>query len=156
MTQPFLKLGEKITWFPGHMYRATKLIRENISKIDLFFEVRDARVPISSRNYELDEIIKEYNKPKLIILNKYDVCNRTITGKLVEHLTKAKFDIMPVSAQQGFNINKAIEFAKKNNSVPSSSQRPSRTAPRSRLFSHFRSKTQIGFTFKNHRRTNEP
>lgn len=71
----FGRVAEKINWFPGHMYKATKEVKANIKHIDLFFEIRDSRVPISSKNHELDAIIKEHNKPKIIMFNKYDLCN---------------------------------------------------------------------------------
>ena len=54
---PFPKLLDKINWFPGHMHWALKLIEKNSHKIDLFIELRDARVPISSKNNEFDTLI---------------------------------------------------------------------------------------------------
>lgn len=50
LAEEFPKLGDKINWYPGHMHRAMRLIKENISNIDIFLEIRDARAPISSRN----------------------------------------------------------------------------------------------------------
>ena len=52
-----IKRVEKINWFPGHMFRALRLVNEFTSNIDIFLEVRDARVPISSRNDEFDKLI---------------------------------------------------------------------------------------------------
>lgn len=52
--EEFPKIGEKINWYPGHMHRAMRLLKENVNKIDIFLEIRDARVPISSRNAEFD------------------------------------------------------------------------------------------------------
>lgn len=51
------KLGEKVNWFPGHMYRALRIMKEHVSDVDMFIELRDARVPISSRNIEFDDLI---------------------------------------------------------------------------------------------------
>lgn len=50
LSNGFPGLGEKVNWFPGHMHRALKLMKENVDKIDCFLEIRDSRVPISSRN----------------------------------------------------------------------------------------------------------
>ena len=50
------QISEKISWFPGHMYRALRLMRENVNKIDYFIEIRDSRIPISSRNQEFDDL----------------------------------------------------------------------------------------------------
>lgn len=55
--EAFPLLGEKINWFPGHMYRALRVMKENLKNVDMFIEMRDARVPISSRNSEFDDLI---------------------------------------------------------------------------------------------------
>lgn len=58
-----MKLGmegiftDKINWFPGHMYRALRLMKDFTPNVDIFIEIRDARVPISSRNDEFDNLI---------------------------------------------------------------------------------------------------
>jgi ribosome biogenesis GTPase A len=75
---------ERINWFPGHMYRAMRLIKEFSSSVDVFLEIRDARVPISSKNDEFDALITEHNKKKFIIFNKFDLCNKRITQKLID------------------------------------------------------------------------
>ncbi len=55
------KLGlEKINWFPGHMHRALRLMNDYVKNVDLFLEIRDARVPISSKNDEFDELIVKH------------------------------------------------------------------------------------------------
>jgi len=48
---------DKINWFPGHMYRALRLMKDFTPNVDIFIEIRDARVPISSRNDEFDNLI---------------------------------------------------------------------------------------------------
>lgn len=77
MNSAMKKLSEvhKITWFPGHMYSATNKVIENFSKMDIFVEIRDARLPYSSMNYELDDMIRTARKQKIVIFNKYDLCN---------------------------------------------------------------------------------
>lgn len=69
----------KITWYPGHMHWATKLLYKNLKKIDLYVEIRDARAPLSTFNKNVDTIVKEFSKEKIIIFNKYDLCNKTKT-----------------------------------------------------------------------------
>ena len=66
---------EKITWFPGHMYKATNEVIKKFKDIDIYIEVRDARVPYSSMNYEIDDLIRTARKKKITIFNKYDLCN---------------------------------------------------------------------------------
>lgn len=71
----FPGVAEKISWFPGHMYRALNLMKEESWKAEMFVEIRDARLPLSCKNEEFDQIIKKYSKKKIIIFNKYDLCN---------------------------------------------------------------------------------
>jgi len=75
LTNGFPGLGEKVNWFPGHMHRALKLMKENVDKIDCFLEIRDSRVPISSRNQEFDDLCSFYSKKKIIVFNKVDLAN---------------------------------------------------------------------------------
>ncbi len=51
---------EKVNWFPGHMLRAMRLMKDFSSSVDVFLEIRDARVPISSKNDEFDALITEH------------------------------------------------------------------------------------------------
>lgn len=55
-------LKENLNWFPGHMKRTLRLIEENTHKVDVFIEIRDARIPYCSRNPEFDLIIKRNQK----------------------------------------------------------------------------------------------
>ena len=65
-------MDEKILqWFPGHMHKAQRLIQENLSLVDLVIELLDARIPLSSQNPMLREIIGD--KPRLIALGKADL-----------------------------------------------------------------------------------
>ena len=66
-----------IQWFPGHMAKTRRLIQQNLKLVDLAVELVDARVPVSSRNPELDRWLG--NKPRIIILNKCDVADERIT-----------------------------------------------------------------------------
>ena len=73
----------KFSWYPGHMHRGMKLLKEYITKVDVFLEVRDARVPLSSFNSQIDEIIKEHRKQKIVLFNKYDLCDQQKTDKVI-------------------------------------------------------------------------
>ena len=74
-----------ISWYPGHMAKAKRIIEEDLKLIDVVIEVIDARIPISSRNPDLNGIIK--NKKKIIILNKSDLADEVETKKWKEKLT---------------------------------------------------------------------
>ena len=64
-------------WYPGHMTKAKRMMQENIKLIDLVIELVDARVPMSSRNPDIDELGK--NKARLILLNKADLADEKQT-----------------------------------------------------------------------------
>jgi hypothetical protein len=66
------------------MYKAMENLKKNINKIDVFIEIRDSRMPISSRNYEIDRQISLNQKKKIIIFNKFDLCNKRITNIILE------------------------------------------------------------------------
>ena len=66
-----------INWFPGHMAKAKREIKEKIDLIDIVFEVIDARIPKSSKNNDIEDIIK--NKPRILIMTKSDLCDKNIT-----------------------------------------------------------------------------
>ncbi|NMA37270.1 MAG: ribosome biogenesis GTPase YlqF, partial [Papillibacter sp.] len=75
-----------VNWFPGHMKKALRMIEENLKLVDLVCEITDARIPVSSRNPELDGLIK--NKPRLIILNRVDQADPEVTRLWREHFNK--------------------------------------------------------------------
>ena len=68
-----------INWYPGHMAKAKREIKEKIDLIDVVFEVIDSRIPKSSKNKDIDELIK--NKPKILIMTKLDLCDLDETKK---------------------------------------------------------------------------
>lgn len=60
MTKPLFQQG--VNWFPGHMHKALKELESKISEIDILLEVRDARLPYSTRNFEFDQIVRRAQK----------------------------------------------------------------------------------------------
>ena len=64
---------ENINWYPGHMKKTRELIKDNLKLVDLVIEVLDARIPISSRNPIIDELVG--SKPRVIALNKTDIAS---------------------------------------------------------------------------------
>lgn len=66
-----------IQWFPGHMNKTRRLLAENLKMVDVVIELLDARIPVSSKNPEIDNIVK--NKPKIIVLNKCDLADKEIS-----------------------------------------------------------------------------
>ena len=72
-----------INWYPGHMAKTKRLIRENINLIDVVYEVIDARIPKSSKIIDIDNYIG--NKKRILIFNKYDLCDKIETDKWIKY-----------------------------------------------------------------------
>ncbi|WP_420933524.1 ribosome biogenesis GTPase YlqF [Alteromonas sp. A081] len=77
-----------LQWFPGHMHKALKEIKESLSQVDILIEVLDARIPFSSENPEIAKI--RGDKPCIKILNKYDLADPEITARWQESLEKER------------------------------------------------------------------
>ena len=89
-------------WYPGHMTKAKRMMQENIKLIDLVIELVDARVPISSRNPDIDELGK--NKARLILLNKSDLAEDTQNDAWVEYFKNKGFSVVKVNSKKGGGI----------------------------------------------------
>lgn len=74
-----------IQWYPGHMAKAKREVQENLNRVDVVIELRDARIPISSKNPMIEQIIK--NKTRLIVLNKSDLADPNQTAAWINKLT---------------------------------------------------------------------
>ncbi|KAH9559941.1 hypothetical protein CY35_06G081400 [Sphagnum magellanicum] len=99
-----------INWYPGHMASATKAIRERIKLVDLVLEVRDARIPLSSANVELQDALE--HKKRLIVLNKMDLANPNMMLKWVKHFEACKQHHVFVNAHQQKAVKKMLDMAR--------------------------------------------
>lgn len=97
-------IKQKVQWFPGHMAKTRRLIKESLNLVDGVVEIVDARIPYSSRNPELDSIIK--NKPRIILLNKCDVADSAATSIWLKHFENSGFYAMAVDCRTGKGLNK--------------------------------------------------
>lgn len=100
---------QQIQWYPGHMAKTRRLIEENLKLIDVVVEITDARVPFSGRNSGFDDIIK--NKPRLIVMNKYDLADKSVSDAWIKYFEKNGIKVIPISCSTGFGINKIIPAA---------------------------------------------
>ena len=75
MWKPQVNFGGTINWFPGHMAKASRLIQENLKSVDVVLEIRDARIPLSSRNEKLEVLIHNRNLPHIVVLHKADLAD---------------------------------------------------------------------------------
>lgn len=103
-----------IQWYPGHMAKAKREVTEQLKKVDVVFELVDARIPYSSRNPMIDDVINQ--KPRVVILNKKDMSNLNEMQKWEYFFTDKGFYPVAVDAKHGKNLkgveNAAIEATK--------------------------------------------
>ena len=98
------KIG--INWYPGHMAKTRREIKEKLDLIDIVYEVVDARMPISSKVVDMDEIIK--NKPRILIVTKCDLCDIEETNRILEYYKNNEYTVIPVDLMSGKNVNQII------------------------------------------------
>lgn len=97
-------------WYPGHMTKAKRMMQENIKLIDLVIELVDARIPLSSRNPDIDELGK--NKARLILLNKSDLADAACNKEWVAYFKQQGFQVLEVNSKTGAGI-KGVQNAVK-------------------------------------------
>ena len=99
---------ENINWYPGHMKKTRELIRENLKLVDLVLEVVDARIPVSSRNPLIHEILG--NKPSLIAINKMDLADAEANTAWVEHFRGEDVPAALINSNSGEGIRALIKM----------------------------------------------
>ncbi len=95
-----------VQWFPGHMAKTRRLIKESLSLVDGVTEILDARIPYSSSNPELEELIN--NKPRIVLLNKCDLADKNTTNQWVEYYKKKGVRAIPVDCRTGKGLNNYV------------------------------------------------
>lgn len=96
-----------IQWYPGHMAKTRREISEKLNLIDIIYEVIDARMPRSSKIVDIDDLIK--NKPRLLIMTKYDLCDKNETNKFIKYYEELGYQVIPVDLMTGTNVSKIID-----------------------------------------------
>ena len=99
-----------LQWFPGHMKKAQRLIEENLKLVDIVIELLDARIPRSSQNPLLKEILND--KPRLIALAKSDLADKNLTKKWIDKFKTESINAIPIDSVKGAGIKSLIEAAK--------------------------------------------
>ena len=100
-----------INWFPGHMAKTRRQITEDLKLVDVIVEILDARIPISSQNPEIQEIIK--NKKKIIILNKSDLSDEKDNKKWINYFTKKGSRVVLANSNTGKGVDEVIRQIQK-------------------------------------------
>ncbi|MDU1322359.1 MAG: ribosome biogenesis GTPase YlqF [Clostridium botulinum] len=93
-----------INWFPGHMAKTRRQIKESLKMVDAIIEIRDARIVSSSRNPEIGDICG--NKPRIILLNKKDLAEDKVTKKWINSLSQDNIKVLAVNSVTGEGLNK--------------------------------------------------
>jgi ribosome biogenesis GTPase A len=98
-----------IQWFPGHMAKARRQVTEKLKLIDIIFELVDARIPLSSRNPMIDEIIQ--HKPRLVLLNKADMADKAITKAWIEYFHSKGIKALAINSHAGTGMKEIVSAA---------------------------------------------
>lgn len=104
---------EHINWYPGHMKKTKEMIQENLKLVDIVIELLDARLPLSSKNPVIDEIIK--GKKRIVLLNKSDLSDKRVTKQWVEHYSKNSIKAIPVDAIKGDGLKELYKELESEN-----------------------------------------
>ena len=95
-----------LNWYPGHMAKTRKQIKEDLKLIDIVIELLDARIPIASRNPDIEEITK--GKKKIVILNKCDLSDDKQNKLWIEYFKKKNIPAVLVDSNSGRGIDECI------------------------------------------------
>lgn len=100
-----------LNWYPGHMAKTKREIKEKIDLIDIVYEVIDARIPKSSKNKDIDELIKD--KPRILIMSKVDLCDLSKTQKWITYYENMGYTVIPLDLLNNPNLQKIFEETNK-------------------------------------------
>ncbi|MEC2076998.1 ribosome biogenesis GTPase YlqF [Metabacillus fastidiosus] len=99
-----------IQWFPGHMAKARRQVTEKLKFIDIVFELVDARLPMSSRNPMIDEIVSV--KPRIVLLNKADMADEKVTNEWIAYFKQKDIHALAIDSQTGTGLKQIITLSK--------------------------------------------
>jgi len=95
-----------INWFPGHMAKARREIEEKLNQVDIVLEILDARIPLSSANPMMEEILKK--KPRLLLLNKASLADKEQTKKWISFFAKKDITALDIDLIDDYNVKRII------------------------------------------------
>ena len=98
---------ENINWYPGHMKKTRELIQENLKMVDLVIEVIDARIPVSSRNPIIDDLVK--SKQRIIVLNKSDLSDEAANREWADEFRKDGSIVLQMNCMSGQGVNQLFK-----------------------------------------------
>ena len=102
---------QTVQWFPGHMAKTRRLIKESLSRVDCVTEILDARIPLYSRNPEIGEITA--GKPRIILLNKCDMADEKVTADWIKYFRSTGAEALAVDCRSGKGLNAYTPLVRK-------------------------------------------
>ena len=102
---------QTVQWFPGHMAKTRRLIKESLTRVDCVTEILDARIPLSSRNPEIGEITA--GKPRIILLNKCDMADEKVTADWIKYFRSTGAEALAVDCRSGKGLNAYTPLVRK-------------------------------------------
>lgn len=97
---------QNIQWFPGHMTKTKRKIQASLKLVDVVAEIIDARIPVSSRNPDLDQLVQ--NKPRIILMNKCDMADKSQTNRWIDYYKKHNITAIAVDCKSGKGLNQFV------------------------------------------------
>ena len=95
-------VGMNYQWYPGHMTKAKRMMQDNIKIIDLIIELVDARIPLSSRNPDIDELGQ--NKARMVLLNKADLADPVYNKQWIGYFREQGAHVLEINSKTGTGI----------------------------------------------------
>lgn len=108
--EEYLTQAPQIQWFPGHMAKTRRIMKENLGMVDIVIEMRDARIPKSSRNPEIETIVGQ--KPRMVVFNKADLADPEITREWLEYYKAHGVNTLTVDCRSGRGLNQFVPAVK--------------------------------------------
>lgn len=102
------RMIENINWYPGHMKKTRELIQQNLKMVDAVVEVIDARIPVSSRNPIIDELVK--NKKRIMILNKSDLADSSASKAWEQHFKEQGSLVLSMNCMSGGGASRLLKL----------------------------------------------
>ena len=99
-----------INWYPGHMKKTKEMVQNNLKLVDVVIELLDARIPLSSKNPDIDRLAK--NKPRVVVLNKSDLSDKNKLNRWISYYQSRGIKAIPVDTLKGSGVNKIVEECK--------------------------------------------
>lgn len=99
----------QLQWFPGHMAKTRRMIQDNLKLVDVVIELVDARLPLSSRNPEVDKIVIQ--KPRIVVLNKADISDKKATTEWLNYFKNNGINAISADSQSGKGLKTSLDKA---------------------------------------------